>query len=32
MDRDHGAREACARVRGFDFPSSGLAFDAQFDR
>lgn len=32
MDRDHGAREACQAVRNFDFPSSGLAFDAQFDR
>lgn len=32
MDREHGAREACARVRGFDFPPSTTAFDAAFDR
>jgi len=32
MDREHGAREACEFVRGVDFESSGLAFDAQFDR
>jgi sugar phosphate isomerase/epimerase len=32
MDREHGAKEACAFVRKVDFPRSGLAFDAQFDR
>jgi len=32
MDREHGATEACEFVRSVDFPSSGLAFDAQFDR
>ena len=32
MDRGHGAREACAFVRKVDFPSSAIAFDAQFDR
>jgi sugar phosphate isomerase/epimerase len=32
MDREHGAREACDFVHSVDFPSSGLAFDAQFDR
>jgi sugar phosphate isomerase/epimerase len=31
MDREHGAREACAFVRKIDFPSSAIAFDAQFD-
>ncbi len=31
MDREHGAAEACDFVRSVDFPSSGLAFDAQFD-
>ena len=32
MDRDHGAREACQRVRNFDFEASGRAFDAAFER
>ncbi len=32
MDREFGARESCAYVRKLDFPSSGLAFDAQFER
>ena len=30
MDREHGAREACAFVRALDFPPSGTAFDAAF--
>ena len=30
MDREHGAREACAFVRGLDFPPAGGAFDAAF--
>jgi sugar phosphate isomerase/epimerase len=32
MDREHGAREACALVRKLDFARSSIAFDAQFDR
>ena len=32
MDREHGAREACAFVRGIDFPPSNVAFDAAFAR
>ncbi len=32
MDREHGAREACAFVRSIDFPPSNVAFDAAFDR
>jgi sugar phosphate isomerase/epimerase len=32
MDREHGATEAAEFVRSVDFPSSGIAFDAQFDR
>lgn len=32
MDRMFGAREACEFVRSVDFPSSNIAFDAQFDR
>jgi len=32
MDREFGAEEACAFVRAVDFPSSEIAFDAQFDR
>lgn len=32
MDRYHGAEEACGFVRGIDFPASGIAFDAQFDK
>lgn len=31
MDREYGAEEACAFVRSVDFPTSDLAFDAQFD-
>ncbi len=30
MDREFGATESCAFVRKLDFPSSHLAFDAQF--
>ena len=30
MDRDHGAREACENVKGWDFAPSGRAFDAAF--
>lgn len=32
MDREYGAREACAFVRQVDFPSSNIAFDAAFER
>ena len=32
MDREHGAAEAAAYVRKWDFPRSKIAFDAQFDR
>ena len=32
MDREHGAREACAFVRKLDFPTSLMAFDAAFER
>lgn len=32
MDREHGATEACEFTKSVDFPSSTLAFDAQFDR
>ena len=32
MNREHGAREACAFVRKLDFERSAIAFDAQFDR
>ncbi len=32
MDREHGAREACARVKAMDFPPSAAAFDAAFAR
>ena len=32
MDREHGAREACAFVRKIDFEPSRIAFDAQFER
>ena len=32
MDRVHGATEAAALVRRLDFPASGVAFDAAFDR
>ncbi len=31
MDREHGAKEACAYVRSVDFPSSNIAFDAAFE-
>ena len=31
MDREHGAKEAADFVRCLDFPTSTLAFDAQFD-
>ena len=31
MDREFGAEEACDFVRDVDFPSSEIAFDAQFD-
>ena len=30
MDRGHGATEACEFVRKVDFPTSNIAFDAQF--
>jgi sugar phosphate isomerase/epimerase len=32
MDREHGAAESAEFVRAIDFPSSNIAFDAQFDR
>ncbi|MFH1023334.1 MAG: sugar phosphate isomerase/epimerase family protein [Planctomycetota bacterium] len=32
MDREHGAREACAFVKRLDFPASGVAFDAAFEK
>jgi sugar phosphate isomerase/epimerase len=32
MNREHGAREACAFVKKVDFEPSAVAFDAQFDR
>lgn len=32
MERCHGAQEACEFVRSVDFPSSDIAFDAQFDK
>jgi len=32
MDREFGAREACARIKGFDFAASDVAFDAAFAR
>jgi sugar phosphate isomerase/epimerase len=32
MDRDHGAKEACAFVKKADFAASGRAFDAAFDK
>ncbi len=32
MDRCHGAAEACEFVKSVDFPSSNIAFDAQFDQ
>ena len=32
MDREHGAKEACAYLRSVDFPPSSVAFDAAFAR
>lgn len=32
MDREHGAREACAFVKKLDFKPSLIAFDAAFER
>ena len=32
MDREFGAREACARIKGYDFAASSVAFDAAFAR
>lgn len=32
MDREHGAKEACEFVKKVDFPSSGVAFDAAFEK
>jgi len=32
MDREHGAREACAFVRQLDFEPSAIAFDTAFER
>ncbi len=32
MDREHGAQEAAEFVRDIDFPVSGQAFDAAFDK
>ena len=32
MDREHGARESCAFTKRLDFPTSGRAFDAAFER
>jgi len=32
MEREFGAREACARLRAIEFPSSSVAFDAAFAR
>ncbi len=32
MDREHGAREACAFVRRVDFEPSAVAFDAAFEK
>jgi sugar phosphate isomerase/epimerase len=32
MDREYGAKEACAFVRTLDFPASGRAFDSAFER
>ncbi len=30
MDREAGAEEACGKVKGYDFPPSGQAFDSAF--
>lgn len=32
MDREHGAKEACAFVKRMDFKPSAVAFDAAFDK
>lgn len=32
MDREFGAKEACAFVRKVDFPASNIAFDAAFEK
>ena len=32
MDRESGAKEACAFVRKVDFPTSNIAFDAAFEK
>jgi sugar phosphate isomerase/epimerase len=32
MDREFGAREACARIKAYDFAASNVAFDAAFAR
>jgi hypothetical protein len=32
MDREHGARAACAFVRQLDFTRAGRAFDSAFAR
>jgi sugar phosphate isomerase/epimerase len=32
MDREFGAREACGRIKEFDFTASDVAFDAAFAR
>jgi sugar phosphate isomerase/epimerase len=32
MDREFGAREACAFVKDLDFPPSDIAFDAAFEK
>lgn len=31
MDREHGARESCRAVKGYDFEPSAVAFDAAFE-
>jgi sugar phosphate isomerase/epimerase len=32
MEREHGAREACAYIKGMEFAASNVAFDAAFAR
>ena len=32
MDREHGAEEACAAVKAFDFPPTEATFDKVFDK
>jgi len=32
MDREHGAKEACAFIKKADFKSSGVRFDAAFEK